>query len=119
MGAEFLDLGFVANFGLRKMGAEFLDLRLVPSFGLRKMGVEFLDFSLVASLRLRKEFALEMLDLRNSFWNEGIQPAHRSGKQVGLVRLRSLQGRGPFVPSSRRCLGNQSAIKFDHFRRHA
>ena len=107
---ELLDFDLVSSFRLRQVGAEFLDLGLVPSFRLLKAGVELLDLRFVASFELkvaklssstalmtgfclRKELAIKMLDLRNPFWNEGIQPAHCSGKQIGFSRFRSFRNR--------------------------
>src|SRR5258708_19890469 len=92
-GVELLDFSLVTGFRLRKMGAEFLDLRLVPSFRSRKMGIELLDLNLVASFCLREKFAVEMFDLRDPCWNEGIQPADGSGKQIGLLGFRSVAAR--------------------------
>ena len=73
------------------MSSEFLDLRLVPGF------------------RLCKELVVEIFDLRRAFGNKGVQPTHRSWKQVGLVRFRSLRG-GRIVPLLLP-VGDASAIK--------
>jgi hypothetical protein len=59
---------------------EFLDLRFVQLFSMGKMRAEFLHFRFVPSFGLRKELAIQMLDLREAVWNEGIEPAHRAGK---------------------------------------
>ena len=75
------------------MGGEFFDLLLVARFGLRKMSCQFLDLRLVPRFCLCKELVVEIFDLRRAFGNEGVQPTHRSWKQVGLVRFRSLGGR--------------------------
>ena len=83
---ELLNFGLVASH-------EFLDLRLVLSFGFGKMVADFFNFDLVASFSLRQELTIELLDLGNSLWNEGIQPAHCSRKQIAHLRSRSLQRR--------------------------
>ena len=44
----------------------------MTDFGFLKMGLEVLNLSFVTSFRLRQELAVELLDLRNLFWNEGI-----------------------------------------------
>ncbi len=98
MGGEFLDLRFVVRFGFSQMCGEFLDLRFVGSFSFSEMGrellhlgfvqlfamgkmrAEFLHFRFVPSFGLRKELAIQMLDLHEAVWNEGIEPAHRAGK---------------------------------------
>src|SRR6266576_530133 len=145
--AQFLCFGLMPSFRLRKMSTECLYFGLMPSFRLRKMDTEFLYFSLMPSFRLQEgfpnslnlalvlgalffvmeakleELALEMLDPRNFFWNGSIQPANRSGKQIGFSRFRRSRSLRylSFVSFLRRCtgaligLGNQSAIKFDHF----
>ena len=82
---EFLDLRLVLRFRVREVGGEFLNLRLVLRFRVREMVFEFLDFTLVPRFSLREELAIEMLDLRKPFWNEGIQPAHPARKQIGPV----------------------------------
>ena len=50
-----------------------------------KMRAEFLHFRFVPSFGLRKELTIQMLDLREAVWNEGIEPAHRAGQQIDLV----------------------------------
>ena len=88
--ADFFDLRLVLIFGFSQMlgeflrpapcarfrfspdGRELLHLGFVLLFGLRKMRAEFLDFGFVASFGLRKELAVELLNLREPLWNEGI-----------------------------------------------
>ena len=77
---EFLDLRLVLRFGVREVGGEFLNLRLVLLLGVCEMVFEFLDFTLVSRLSLREEVAIQTLDLRESVWNEGIEPTHRARK---------------------------------------
>src|SRR6266481_5869892 len=146
--AQFLYFGLMLSFRLRKMGTEFLYFGLMPSFRLQEGFPNFLNLALVlralvfvveaklAKLALEmlgalffvleaklEELALEMFDPCNFFWNGSIQPANRSGKQIGFCRFRSSRSlRYPgFVSFLGRCtdasigLGNQSAIKVDHF----
>jgi hypothetical protein len=146
--AQFLYFGLMPSFRLRKMSTEFVYFRLMPSFRLQEGFPNFLNLALVlgalffvveaklAKLALEmlgalffvmeaklEELALEMLDPRNFFWNGSVQPANRSGKQIGFSRFRSSRRVRyvPFVSFLRRCtgasigLGNQSAIKFDYF----
>ena len=80
MGGEFLDLRSMGGFGFGQMGRELLHLLFVPLFAMGKMRAEFLHFRFVPSFGLRKQFAIQMLDLRESVWNEGIEPAYRAGK---------------------------------------
>src|SRR5262245_52575002 len=82
MGGEFLDLGLMVGFSLSEMFADFL-----------KTGLEFIRFLLVARFGLRKKFAVEIFNLGDPFWDESFQPAHRSWKQIGQIRFRSLRGR--------------------------
>src|SRR6266576_6770203 len=143
-----LHFGLIPSFRLREMGIEFLYFGLMPSFRLQEGFPNFLNLALVlgalffvveaklAKLVLEmlgalsfvmeaklEELALEMLDPRNFFWNGSIQPANRSGKQIGFSRFRRSRSLRylSFVSFLRRCtgaligLGNQSAIKFDHF----
>ena len=39
-----------------------------------------LHFRLVPSFGLRKKIAIQLLDLRQAVWNEGIEPAYRARK---------------------------------------
>ena len=87
VGGEFFYFLFVSGFGFRKMVCQFLNLPFVPGFSFRKMVCQFLDLLFVASFCLLKEFAVEMLNLRDSFRNKSIHPANRPGKQLGLVRF--------------------------------
>ena len=86
---QLLDFEPVPSGSLRNV-VEFRDFDLVVGFGSRKVGTEFLDFGLVPSFRLQKAFT-QLLDFGIIFRNEGIQPADRSRKQIGLARFRSLR----------------------------
>src|SRR5205814_985539 len=117
MGVDVFDFRLMPAFRLRKSGVELLDFSLVTSFRLRQMGVEFFDLNLVASFRFFEKLAVEMFDLRDPFWNNGIQPADRSRKQIGFLRFCPSAGwrcrHSRLVTFPRRCLRNQSAIKLD------
>ena len=45
-----------------------------------RCALSFSDFRFVSRLGLRKEVAIQMLDLREAVWNEGIEPTHRARK---------------------------------------
>ena len=66
MRVELLDFGLVLGFGLRRC-VECATSSVVAS---ACVAVSLIRF--VASFRLRKELAVEMFDLRDPFWNEGI-----------------------------------------------
>src|SRR6266480_8055981 len=85
---QLLDFVVVPRLVLYNAVTQLLGFDLVPSGSLRNVGTEFLDFGLVPSFRLHKAFS-PLLDFGIIFGNEGIQPADRSGKQIGLGRFRS------------------------------
>src|ERR1044071_857195 len=77
--------------------AKLLNLRFMPSF------------------RLKQQVLKKMLNLSNTFRDEGIEPADGSWKQIRFGKLLSV-GDGHCPSSYWRCLGNQSAINIDYFR---
>src|SRR5438477_2065006 len=87
---QLLDFVFVPGLVLYDAVTQLLDLDLVPSGSLRNVSTEFLDFGFVPSFRLDKALT-QLLDFGIILRNEGMQPADRSGKQIGLGRFRSLR----------------------------
>src|ERR1051326_8508858 len=79
------------------------------------MASQLLDLLFVASFCLREELPVEMLNLRDLFRNKSVDPANRSGEQLGLIRLAATGGWSLcelcFVAC--RCFATQCAIKFD------
>ena len=61
-------------------GNQFYAIDKVCQNSVRQMGLELFDLILVASFRFFEKLAVEMFDLRDPFWNNGIQPADRSRK---------------------------------------